>query len=279
MPAGKRLVRQWLTRGALAAALAAVIAPGARAAGPGAPRPVNPFGTAAIRAFLGSRSGDVTAAVENLGTDRTYLWNPRVAEHTASIVKVDILETLLHQLHGAPIPPSVAATAQGMIENSNNDDATDLWNRVGGAPAVAAYDRLVGMNQTTPNSAWGLTTTTPRDQILLLRQLVLGGDLLDPGARDYELSLMEHVEADQDWGVSGGVPAGAVVALKNGWLPLPGQGWQVNSIGWIHGEHRDYLLAIMTGGDPSEAYGIDTIQGVASLVWRDLREQKVARRG
>jgi len=237
--------------------------------------PVDPFATGAMRSFLHSRAGDVTAAVENLWTGRTYLYRPGVAEHTASIVKVDILETLLHELHGSPLPPGVAGTAQGMIEFSDNNDATALWNREGGAPAVAAYDRLIGMSQTRPNGAWGLTSTTALDQIKLLRQLVdpRPPGFLTPGGRAYELGLMGSVTPSQRWGVSGGVPGGVGIALKNGWLPEHG-GWQINSIGHIDGGERDYLIAVLTSGNPSEGYGIGTIQGIAAITFAELAEQE-----
>jgi hypothetical protein len=51
---------------------------------------------------------------------------------------------------------------------------------------------------------------------------------------------MERVTPGQAGGISGGVPPGVTVALKNGWLPLDGNGdWQVNSIGWVIGDGRD----------------------------------------
>ena len=233
---------------------------------------VDPFATGVMRAFLASRAGDVTAAVENLWTGRTYLYRPGLAEHTASIIKVDILETFLHELHGAPLPPGVPPVAQGMIEESDNNDATTLWNREGGAPAVAAYDRLIGMSQTRPSAYWGLTTTTALDQIKLLRQLVLGG-VLASGGRAYALGLMANVIASQRWGVSGGASAGARISLKNGWLPEHG-GWQINSIGHVQSDDRDYLIAVLTSGNPSEGYGIGTIQGIAAITWSELVEQE-----
>jgi hypothetical protein len=33
---------------------------------------------------------------------------------------------------------------------------------------------------------------------------------------------------------------------------------------------RDYLLAVLTDGNPTESYGIDTIQGISSLAWAAL---------
>jgi len=72
---------------------------------------------------------------------------------------------------------------------------------------------------------------------------------------------MEHINPTQDWGVSGGVPRNATVALKNGWLPLGESGsWEINSIGWVRGDRRNYLIAVLTAHDPGEQYGIDTIE-------------------
>jgi hypothetical protein len=233
------------------------------------PQFVDPLATSAMRAYIASRTGDMAIGVENLLTDRTYLWNGGSEQDTASIVKVDILETLLHQLHGGPIPGADVPTAVGMIEDSDNDDATALWNQDGGAPAVAAYDRLVGIDQTTPNVAWGLTTTSVGDQLKLLDELLEAHALIDQGAQRFALGLMENVTPSQAWGVSGGVRSGVSVALKNGWLPFGG-GWHINSIGRIRGDGRWYLIAVLTSFNPSEPYGIDTINAISSLVWHAL---------
>jgi beta-lactamase class A len=233
------------------------------------PRFLDPLATSAMRAYIASRTGDIAIGVENLLTDRTYLWNGRSEQDTASIVKVDILETLLHRLHGGPIPGADVSTAVGMIEDSDNDDATDLWTQDGGAPVVAAYDRLVGMHQTTPNVDWGLTTTSVGDQLKLLDELLETHALINRGAQLFALGLMEKVTPSQAWGVSGGVPSGVSVALKNGWLPFGG-GWHINSIGRIRGDGRWYLIAVLTSFNPSEQYGIDTINGISSRVWHAL---------
>jgi hypothetical protein len=233
------------------------------------PRFLDPLATSRMRAYIASRTGDIAIGVQNLLTDRTYFWNGRSEQDTASIVKLDILETLLRQLHGGPIPGADVPTAVGMIEDSDNDDATALWNQDGGAPAVAAYDRLVGMDQSTPNVDWGLTTTSVGDQLKLLYELVDTQALINQGAQRFALGLMEKVTPSQAWGVSGGVPSGVSVALKNGWLPFGG-GWHINSIGRIRGDGRWYLIAVLTSFNPSEPYGIATINAISSLVWHAL---------
>ncbi len=87
---------------------------------------------------------------------------------------------------------------------------------------------------------------------------------------------MEHVESGQDWGVSGGVAQGTTVALKNGWLPLAGAGWQVNSIGWISGHGRDYVVAVLSDRNPSDAYGIDTIEAISRRIFAELGPRTTA---
>jgi hypothetical protein len=83
---------------------------------------------------------------------------------------------------------------------------------------------------------------------------------------------MRNVTESQRWGVTAGVPAQLPVALKNGWLPLTSSDtdWQIHSIGWISGDGRNYLIAALTTGNPTEQYGIDTVGGLAAIVWRQF---------
>ena len=185
----------------------------------------------------------------------------------------------------APLRPRSASDrslAELMIEDSDNDAATSLWYEVGGPSSIRAFNSAAGLAHTTPSPCvdcagfpwpgWGLTTTVPGDQLALLRALVEPNSLLTDAERSYALSLMENVTPDQRWGVSGGVPAQATVALKNGWLPLNSadSDWQINSVGWISGSGRDYLMAVLTTGNPTEQYGIDTIDQLAAMVWHDM---------
>jgi len=224
----------------------------------------------------------VTAAVYDAQTGRTWLLNPETVQDTASIVKVEIMGTALQeaQAAGQNLPAGQAALMPSMIENSNNESATTLLNDVGGPSALAQFDRSVGMTDTTPSTlalipgtslpGWGLTTTSALDEVTLVSKFAYTNSVLSDASREYGLSLMEDVEADQTWGVSGALPAGATVALKNGWLPLGPTNWQVNSIGWISGQGRNYVLAVLTTGSPTELYGIATIEAIASTTFADL---------
>ena len=141
----------------------------------------------------------------------------------------------------------------------------------GGAEAVARFDARIGMLDTTPDAfgAWGLSETTACDQVTLLRQLAFPNLILTTASRERALLLMSAVEPDQRWGVTSGPPVHAAVAVKNGWLPVS-NGWQINSDGYVHGDGRNYVVSVMTSGNPTEAYGIETIETLSRFIWRDL---------
>lgn len=236
---------------------------------------VDPLTTAAVTKWIAGRKGDVSAAVLNLKTGKQWLLNPSARDQTASIIKADILETLLHQTEkaGDPITDAEGPVPQGMIEASDNADATQLWDQIGGATGISEYNALAGLTQTTPNTQglWGETLTSAADQIKILEQLAKPSKLLSKQAVAYQLSLMTNIDPGENWGVTGGVPAGVTVALKNGWVNLTSfTDWEVNSIGWIHGDDHDYLLAVLTAHDPGEDYGIATINKIAGDVYATL---------
>ena len=255
-------------------------APPARHPAGAAPRP-DPF-SAAITSYLASRAGVVAAAVYDLGTRQLWAIGPGTPQAEASVVKVDILETLLTQQGSGGLSGTDQALAQSMIEDSDNDSATDLWDAVGGPSGIRSFNAEAGLADTTPSPCvecagfawpgWGLTTTTPADQIALLRQIAVPGGLLSTAERGYAAQLMENITPSQRWGVCAGVPAQVTVALKNGWLPLneAGTDWQINSVGWVSGLGRDYLIAVLSTGNPTEQYGIDTVGWLSGAVWKQL---------
>ena len=252
-----------------------------------APRPAashhDPLGSAAA-SYVSSRDGVVLAAVYDLRTGQTWQFGQGQPQDEASVVKLDVLETLLAERGrgGTELSAGDRTLAEQMIEDSDNDAATSLWDEVGGAGGIRSFNTSAGLADTVPSSCvncpgfpwpgWGLSTTIPGDQLTLLRTLVEPNSLLTNPERSYALSLMENVTPDQRWGVSGGVPAQATVALKNGWLPLnsANNNWQINSVGWISGSGRDYLIAVLTTGNPTEQYGIDTIDQLAAMVWNAM---------
>ncbi len=249
--------------------------------------PASPFES--LSGYLASRQGVITAAVYDARTKHLWLYHPGVLEYTASIVKVEIMGAAMReaQQKGETIPSGQAALMVPMIEASDNDAATALMADVGGPAGVLRFDRAAGLTDTTPHSAapipgsgvpgwpgWGLTTTTASDEVTLVKRFAFENPVLSDANRQHGLILMEHVEAGQNWGVTGGVPADIPVALKNGWIQFPqalrytkADGWQIDSIGWVDGHGRNYVIAVLTRNNPSEQYGQDTIEAISSRIY------------
>lgn len=262
-----------------------------------------------VRAFLATREGIVQVALYDRVTGRLYgLATGPDTQYTASIVKADIAAMWLRRYQRRPglipanVPYSIRYLLTSMITTSDNSAATGLFFFGGGCAALTAFNTLIPTRHTavgcqTPTYyGWGNTTTTAADQVAIMRKIAYPNRVLRPDARAYALHLMQSVIPAQRWGISCGpwgtacdppdyatpVP-GVTVALKNGWKFVPACAaqddtcpWQVNSIGWVQGQGRDYVLAVLTTGDPPAPgtggldYGITTIQGVSQRIWANL---------
>jgi hypothetical protein len=263
-----------------------------------------------IARYLRTRAGSVQVAVYDRASGRTYLLlhGPLVPQYTASIVKPDVMAMWLWRYQHKPgtipsnLPYSIQFLMQNMITVSDNSATTGLFYFGGGCRALTLFNTLIPTRHTTVGCetptyyGWGNSTTTASDQTAIVRTFAYPNRVLSADARSYGLHLMESVIPAQRFGVTCGpwgtqcqppdyatpVP-GVTVALKNGWKFVPSCPqqdqtcpWQVNSIGWVNGEGRDYVLAVLTTNDPpvdgasGMEYGITTIQGVSVRVWNNL---------
>ena len=237
----------------------------------------SPF-TPALAGYLNERVDHAAIAVYDANTGVTWDLRPGDVQYTASIIKVDLMaDALAADQRNGGIPPNQAALIPPMIEISDNSAAVQMWNIVGGAPGLSAFDRILGLHSTTPypggvdttTLGFAFTTTTAADMVQVVRTFAFPSFILDDASRAYGLSLMHHDRADEVWGVPAGAPIGSV-ALKTGFItPAPNDA-QVNSIGYVAGGGRNYVFAILTDGNPDQQYGEATINTVASLVYDAL---------
>jgi beta-lactamase class A len=225
-----------------------------------------------IQAALKGRVDTYAVTVFDRTREVTCRLNQGHRFHSASVVKATILAALLrwHQETGKPLSANEKYLATLMITQSDNDAATALWNEVG-YTRLQHFLNLARMTETElgQDGYWGLTEITARDELTLLRLLTQSNAVLSDYSRDYELGLMSQVIPSQRWGVPAGAPKGVTVHVKNGWLPDP-VSWDINSIGAFSGHGRDYMIAVLTNGNPSMAYGVGTVQAVAEVVHRDI---------
>jgi hypothetical protein len=236
--------------------------------------------SADIRAGLRGRNGSHAVSVYDQVTGLYCLYNGSEHFDSASIVKAIILGALMrwHQETKKSLSAWEENEATLMIEQSDDDAATALWDELG-MYNLQHFLNLAGMGGTYlgQDGEWGLTQVTAHDEMQLLKLLTASNSVLNANSRNYELYLMGHVTSSEAWGVTAGTPSDVTWHVKNGWLP-DATGWHINSIGVFTGHGEDYLMAVLSvnaDDDDDEAYGIDTIEDVAQLVQHDLSNAKL----
>jgi beta-lactamase class A len=252
-------------------------APPPPVAAPAPPAPAPPVDPAALdrtamaaidRLVQGDSVGHVSVAALDTATGRSFGYAADNPVSTASVVKLDILETLLLQSQeGETTLGSTTRDLAGrMIQQSDNAAATQLWGDLGGIPALNAANRRLGVRATTLDDHWGSTTTPASDQLRLLAALN-GSSLLDADSRAFARDLMTRVADDQRWGVSAAADPGTTTALKNGWVPVDTAGgrWIVGSVGTVTAGGHPVLLAVLSEHQPSQEAGIRLVESMARI--------------
>lgn len=190
---------------------------------------------------------------------RCFLAGVRVA--TASIIKVDFLIALLLKAQRAKrgLTTAEKGLAVPMIHVSSNTAADAVFTEIGGYTGLTAANRRLGLRETRAGlGGWGTTTTSARDQIRVLNALTSSHSPLTRANRGYVLDLMEHVAADENWGVSAASAPGQPFAVKVGLLSrtVDDDTWIVNSIGRVVNAGHEFLIAaisdrnvVMRGGE------------------------------
>ncbi|MDY0816628.1 serine hydrolase [Kitasatospora purpeofusca] len=222
----------------------------------------------ALHSAVGRAEGAVAVAVTDLGTGQSLSYgDPGHGFATASVVKLDILAALLLRTQDLGSTPTAAqrGLATTMIENSDNDSATGLWDEIGADAGLDAANARFGLTATEAgrDGYWGLTSTTADDQLRLLRQVFTDDSLLFPASRAYIQELLDQVEEDQRWGVGAAASNGGY-EVKNGWLPRDTDGlWVINSIGRVERDGHELLIAVVSDGNPTDTDGMDLVESVA----------------
>lgn len=229
-----------------------------------APTDVNSVLARSLESIRARSGTQVSVAVLEPRTGRRAVYGSQT-HVTASLAKVNILASLLlrAQREGRSLSPWETSTAASMIQSSDNDSASALWERVGGGPGLTDANKTLGMTSTQagPGPHWGLTRTTAADQLTLLTAVFADHSPLSEASRRLIQTFMGRIDADQDWGVSA---EGSRWQLKNGWLQRShSQRWTINSMGRVRAHGSTFYLAILSYGSPSMSHGISTVERAA----------------
>ncbi|WP_306415867.1 serine hydrolase [Actinoplanes ianthinogenes] len=225
---------------------------------------------------LSASSPEFSVAVQDFKTGETFTYRGDEHYDTASIVKAQILACMLLKDQDAGREPSAAemTLAKPMIQLSDNNATTSLFQRLGGKTAVGKCNKRLGLSDTVVNSSWGLTRTTVDDQIKLLAEFVDRKGPLDADSRKVAFKLMSTVNSAQDWGVPAAAKPGETFTVKNGWDTRSADGglWAINTIGRItSGSKVDVSVAVLSHNNKSFEGGTALVEKIAKLTRQYLK--------
>jgi hypothetical protein len=210
---------------------------------------------AAATKWLKSREGVVGfAVVDSAGKLSGYHTRTRFV--TASVVKAMLLVGYL-RTH-TRLSTSAKSTLTRMIHVSDNNAATAIYKIVGDS-GLRKVAKAAGMRDFSVSVSWGRAQLTPADQARFFYKM----DRLIPARyRTFARYQLSHITAAQSWGIPATArPKGWTVFFKGGWRTTV-RGQLVHQVARLEGKTATFSVAVMTDGDPSMGYGINTISGV-----------------
>ena len=154
-----------------------------------------------------------------------------------------------------------------MITRSDNNAAEAIYYTLGDA-VIERTARRAGAGSIDVRGWWSetyLSAMAGARFMSKMRRVIPGRH------RKFAMRLLAHIVGYQRWGIPERIGRGWHVYFKGGWRGT-GRGMLVHQIAVLHSGKRKISLAVLTDGDPSMAYGIETIEGIARRVPEALSE-------
>jgi beta-lactamase family protein len=220
-----------------------------------------PASLAAARRYLKRRGGYTAfAAVDSQGRiDGAHVHRTFVS---ASVVKAMLLVAYLRMLAAErdALDAGSRALLTPMIEVSDNDAAAAVWYRVG-EPRVLALARRTGMSDFSVSGYWANAQISAADQARFFFHMEAAIPRL---FRPFARRLLSHIVDYESWGIPAVArPRGWRVYFKGGWRSTE-RGQLVHQAARLQRPRARVAIAVLTDGDPSMSYGIETIEGVTA---------------
>jgi hypothetical protein len=183
---------------------------------------------------------------------------------TASVVKAMLLVAYLRlkQARGQHIiTSSDRSILAPMIEISDNNAATRCQDIVGNS-RLYALAHATHMTDFSIVGSFKNAMTSAADQARYFFEM---DSFIPHEFVGYANYLLSHIVSYESWGIPAVArPRGYRVYFKGGWFPP----FLENQAARLYGHGKRFAIAVLTDNDPSFAYGIDTIQGVAATLLR-----------
>jgi hypothetical protein len=223
-----------------------------------------PGAIARAAGFLGTRAGrtafavvDSEARMSGVHMHWTFV--------SASVVKAMLLVAYLRELNARGqhyVDSSSNSFLYPMINVSDNNAATQTYSHVGDG-GLYALAHAAGMTDFNVYGFWANAQISPADQAHFFFEM---DSLIPPEFVGYARRLLSTIAGYESWGIPAVArPRGYNVFFKGGWRGT-GLGQLVHQVARLEGHDRTFSIAVMTDGDPSMGYGIDTIQGLTGAL-------------
>ncbi|HWI70516.1 MAG TPA: serine hydrolase [Baekduia sp.] len=214
-------------------------------------------GIAAAQRYARSRAGTVAFAVLD-GQGRLRGLNRSVQFPSASVVKAMLMVAVLRRIGSGHLDGATAKTLTSMITVSDNDAASAIYRRVGGA-GLRAVARAAHAKRFEDVGWWANARLTAAD----LARFFYHVDRLVPAThRRFARKLLSSIVGWQRWGIP-------PVAARHDLKAFFKGGWRTgitHQVALLEKGDRRIALAVFTSGEPSMAYGEQTIAGIATRV-------------
>jgi hypothetical protein len=214
-------------------------------------------GIAAAARYARARAGTVAFAVLD-GRGRLRGLRRTARFPSASVVKAMLMVGVLRRAGGGHLSAGERHLLRRMITVSDNDAASAIYAQVGGG-GLRWVAHAAGAKRFADVGNWADAQLTAADQA----RFFLRFDRLVPAAhRRYARKLLSSIVDWQRWGIPPVASAhGMKVFFKGGWRT-----GIVHQVAMLERGGRRVALAVLTSGEPSMAYGEETIEGIARRV-------------
>lgn len=210
---------------------------------------------AAAKRYAKHRAGEVAfAAIDDHG--RIGGFHMASTAPTASVIKVMLLVAYLRKHHGDRLSDRDRGLLAPMIRRSDNVAATEVRDIVG-RERIERLARVAHMRDFRYAEVWGLSLTSPRDQVRFMYRLM---SYIPGEHRPYARYLLSHVVRSQRWGIGRVAPRGWKLFFKGGWGS--GTGLVDHQVALLTRGRRRVAVAVLTQLDPDHEYGKRTLRGV-----------------
>jgi D-alanyl-D-alanine dipeptidase len=151
-----------------------------------------------------------------------------------------------------------------MTTVSDNRLATTIYRRVGD-PALVRLASRARMRNFTVAYCWGCAFFSAADQARFFYRF---DALVPPRSRGYARRLLSSIVPPQRWGFSRySLARGFKTFFKGGWRRTE-SGQLVHEAALFERGPLRFSMAVLTDGNPSQAYGTATLRGIAARIFR-----------